>query len=98
MVVSLASRRLGAGLGHRKSHVVVRAASDVNTDGVAAPHTDFVSRADIAELCRGFEEVSVKTENSGDLKLFGYPVVGRQRLLGTLGRVAGLDLYITARR
>jgi len=77
----------------------VRAMYDVNADGQAAPHTDFVSPRQARRLFRRFFSVRVDRRNFRTL----YPVpllarIPRERLLGSVDRVLGLDLYITARK
>jgi SAM-dependent methyltransferase len=86
-------------LGRRVLEDDVRAMYDVNAAGRAAPHTDFVSPRQARGLFRGFASVRVDKRN---FQTF-YPVpllarIPRQRLLGSVDRVLGLDLYITARR
>ena len=74
----------------------VRKLYDSNTDGSAAPHTDYVSKADVEKLFAHFAHVTVDVRNSGDLKFFGLPICRRKYLLNNLGRTLGLDLYIIA--
>ena len=74
---------------------------DVNTAGEAAPHTDYVSRSDVRQLFGAFSEVSVDAQNFDPLRL---PLgrrrvtIPRERLLGNVARVLGLDLYVHARK
>lgn len=78
----------------------VRAIYDSNSAGEAAPHTDFVSRRDVRRLFGAFSNVSIDTQNfDSEVPVFGRSVIlPRQRLLGNVARVLGLDLYIHARK
>jgi SAM-dependent methyltransferase len=71
----------------------VAALYDTNSAGEAAPHTDYVSPSQVRRLFAGYASVSIERRNFD-----GLPYIGRDRLLGTIDRVLGLDLYITARR
>jgi SAM-dependent methyltransferase len=83
-------RREGAGESRRRAY-------DVNSQGEAAPHTEFVSRREARRLFRPFSRVRVETRNCDTYVLLGGRlVVPRARLLNTLGRLLGLDLYIVA--
>jgi len=89
----LAGRRRYAGFNE-----TVRACYDANTEGEAPPHTDFVSRRQVRRsLFKDFSRVRIDTQNC-DSYVFvrGRIVIPRERLLGTLGRVLGTDLYIVA--
>ncbi len=68
-----------------------RATYDANVEGSEAPATAFTSVAEARRLFEGWSEVRVRRENCG-----GAPLIGRRMLLPILGRMAGLDLYITA--
>jgi SAM-dependent methyltransferase len=75
----------------------MRAFYDKNAKGEAAPHTDYVSRAEVRRLFQAFRTVRVESQNCDPLVLpGGLVVVSREKLLNNLARVAGLDLYITA--
>jgi SAM-dependent methyltransferase len=76
-----------------RSRDQVAAMYDTNAAGDAAPHTDYVSAAQVRRLFAGFSSVSVDRRNFDNLLL-----IRRERLLGTVDRLLGLDLYITARR
>jgi SAM-dependent methyltransferase len=69
----------------------LRGVYDAHSSGEAAPHTDFVSRAEVRRLFREFARVEIDVQNFD-----GYPGLRREWFLGNLARVAGLDLYITA--
>jgi SAM-dependent methyltransferase len=85
----------------RSSDEDVRAMYDVNAAGEAAPHTDYVSRHDVRRLFGAFSDVSLDAQNFDPLAL---PLgrrrvtIPRERLLGNVARVLGLDLYIHARK
>ena len=69
---------------------------DRNQSGEIAPHTDFVSRAQARRLFAAFSQVTIRSHNFDDLRLTSRLVIPRRRLLGTLDRWLGLDLYIQA--
>jgi SAM-dependent methyltransferase len=75
----------------------VRALYDTNQAGEAAPHTDYVTRRGARRLFRPFAKVKIDSRNFDSLVLLpGRYVILRERLLGNLDRLVGLDLYITA--
>jgi len=76
----------------------VRARYDSNAAGDAAPHTDFVSRADVRRyLFKRFSSVRINVQNFDGYVLFrGRIVIPREKLLGNIARVLGTDLYIVA--
>jgi SAM-dependent methyltransferase len=75
----------------------VRAFYDKNAKGEAAPHTDYVSRAEVRRLLSAYQTVRIDCQNCDPLLLPGGRVaVSRKKLLNNLARVAGTDLYITA--
>lgn len=77
----------------------VRALYDSNAKGEPAPHTDYVSRAQVRQLFREFKQVRIESQNFDNLMfLRGRLVIPRERLLNNLARVVGLDLYIQARK
>ena len=80
-------------LDRRRTRDEVAALYDTNAAGDAAPHTDRVSVDQVRRLFAGFASVQIDRRNFDNLRF-----VRRERLLGTLDRVLGLDLYITARR
>lgn len=71
----------------------VRGMYDVNAAGEAAPHTDYVSRREVGQLFSGFGQVQIDVRNFDNTRF-----IPRERLLGNVDRVLGLDLYITARK
>ncbi len=75
----------------------VRALYDINTKGDPAPHTDYVSRGQVRQLFRDFRDVRIESQNFDSLVFLpGRLVIPREKLLGNVARVAGLDLYIQA--
>lgn len=69
---------------------------DKNTQGEAAPHTDYVSRAEVRRLFRSYRTVRIESQNFDPLVLKNRLLVRRERFLNNLARVVGVDLYITA--
>jgi ubiquinone/menaquinone biosynthesis C-methylase UbiE len=73
----------------------LRARYDANTEGEAAPHVDFVSKSDVRRMFADFARVRIDVQNF-DPYVLGRIHVARERFLGNIARVAGVDLYITA--
>jgi ubiquinone/menaquinone biosynthesis C-methylase UbiE len=73
-----------------------RTLRDTSLEGAAAPHTDFSTRKQVRSLFSGFADVTVRSENANGVTVFGRTLIQRERLLGILGPVAGLDLYVRA--
>jgi len=69
---------------------------DKNAQGEAAPHTDYVSRAQVRRLFRKYRDVRIESQNFDPVVLKDRLLVRRERFLNNLARVAGVDLYITA--
>jgi SAM-dependent methyltransferase len=91
--------RTGAWRDPARRAELVRGSYDSNADGSAAPATQFASARDIRRLCARFSAVRVRRENTGDLVLTAAGktlAIGRNAFLGNVGRLAGLDLYVTA--
>ena len=83
--------------GRRSVREFFRARYDTNLQGEAAPHIDVVSRREIRRLFREFTSVKTESQNSDRYALLGGRlIVPREKLLGNLGRVMGLDLYVVA--
>jgi SAM-dependent methyltransferase len=100
-LVVVRRERLRAFKARHSSAEGVRAMYDSNMAGEAAPHTDFVSRRGVRELFRAFSGVAIDSQNFDALTptLVGRTItVPREWLLGNVARVAGLDLYIRARK
>jgi 2-polyprenyl-3-methyl-5-hydroxy-6-metoxy-1,4-benzoquinol methylase len=75
----------------------IRAAYDKRESGEAAPHTDFISRASLRELCRAFARIEMQTENIDQEP----PFAGSTRvdlLRSEWPGIVGLDLYASAWR
>lgn len=93
--------RLRALRSRKSSGERVRAMYDSNTSGEAAPHTDFLSRRGVRQLFGSFSSVTAQSQNFDALRLTlaGRTLtIPRERLLGNVARVLGLDLYIHARK
>ena len=84
-------------LPEHRDHVLARTSFDRDSQGHAAPHTDYLTRAELRNVCSTFAEVEVSSENANVLSVFGRVIVPRRLLLPTLGRFAGLDLYAKLR-
>jgi SAM-dependent methyltransferase len=71
---------------------------DGHADGDRAPHTDFVSAAELRGLLSGFRDVRIDRRSIDRVPL-GPIEVSRQRLMRLgLDRLVGLDLYAVAHR
>jgi hypothetical protein len=71
---------------------------DGHADRTAAPHTDFVSVAELRGLLSGFHDVRIERRSIDRLPL-GPIEVSRERLMRLgLDRLVGLDLYAVAYR
>jgi SAM-dependent methyltransferase len=79
-------------LGRDKAEEKMRQLYDAHQSGEPAPHTDFVSKADVRWLFRDFHRVRIDVQNFDGFR-WG---VRREWFLGNVARVVGLDLYITA--
>lgn len=74
---------------------------DTNSMGETAPYIEYVSKTQVKELFHSFEELTIDVQNfdiDNYTFLRGILVILRKILLNTFGRIAGLDLYITAIR
>ena len=85
--------RLPALLRRRRSADQQAAMYDTNAAGEAAPHVDYWTRGGVRGMFGAFSHVDVDVRNFDNTRF-----VPRERLLGTVDRVLGLDLYITARK
>ncbi len=74
----------------------VRRYYDKNAQGEAAPHIDYVSRAEVRRLFKSYRTVRIESQNCDPIVYKGEVLVARERFLNNLGRVMGVDLYITA--
>ena len=66
---------------------------DTNAAGEAAPHADYWTRGAVRGMFGAFADVDIDVRNFDNTRF-----VPRERLLGNVDRVLGLDLYITARK
>lgn len=73
-----------------------RAAYDASAAGDAAPETQFFSAAELRRMLGRFSSVHVTKENCEEMRLRRWRLASRERLLPSLGRWAGLDLYVRA--
>ena len=76
-----------------RSHDQVAAMYDTNEAGESAPHVDYASKGDVRRMFGAFESVKIDIHNFDATRF-----IPRERLLGNVDRVLGLDLYITARK
>ena len=74
----------------------VRALYDVNIKGKVAPHTDFITRSECQRFFKNFTNLKIDVHNFDDLTIIGRTIISRDKLLNNIGRVLGLDLYVTA--
>jgi SAM-dependent methyltransferase len=74
----------------------IRALYDTDRCGTAAPHTDFVSPSQARKLFRKFSSVNIDIRNFDNYSFRGKAILKREYVLDNIGRVMGLDLYITA--
>jgi SAM-dependent methyltransferase len=91
----------GAWRDSERRRELVRGAYDSNEAGDAAPVTEFVGPGALRTMLSRFTDVQVCKENAEALVL-GWRrlrrAIPREWLLPTLGRVLGLDLYVTLRK
>jgi SAM-dependent methyltransferase len=71
----------------------VRRVYDQTLEGEPAPVIEFLGRRQARAAFVRFAEVRIHRENIDDIKM-----LRRDRLLGNLAHLAGVDLYITARK
>jgi SAM-dependent methyltransferase len=77
----------------------LRARYDATADGVAAPHTDFVTAPELRGLLHGFHDVRVERRNMEGVPIPYVSEPSRSALMGLrVDRLLGLDVYATARR
>jgi SAM-dependent methyltransferase len=78
---------------HRRSDDQVAALYDTNLAGEAAPLVEYVSRRDVRRMFWAFSEVRIDSRNFDRTRF-----IRREWMLGTVDRLLGTDLYITAVR
>lgn len=88
----------GGAVGDLKFLAQMRARYDGNAKGEDPPHTDYVSRTEVRRLFHRFRHVSIESRNCDPLVWRGRVLATREQLLGSLGRLLGLDLYIRVRK
>ena len=86
---TLDRRQRYSGVGEPRAHI--RALYDANLDGVAAPHTEFVTAHQLKTLCSDFRTCRVHKENIATEGPFKF--LSRPRALRFFGPFLGLDLY-----
>jgi len=78
-----------------KSKNSERGEYDQNADGVAAPHTDWISVKSLKFLCNKFSQINTKIENMDQVPR--YYIISRKNLLATcIPNIIGLDVYVKA--
>jgi SAM-dependent methyltransferase len=80
-------------IGRLRSSDQQAAMYDTNAAGEAAPHVDYWTRGAVRGMFGAFSRVDIDVRNFDSTRF-----VPRERLLGNVDRVLGLDLYVTARK
>lgn len=93
---NLLLRRYKSQVGQAGFSDWVRRYYDKNAQGEAAPYVDYVSRAEVRRLFKTYRTVRIENQNFDSLRYKGKTLVPRELLLNNLGRVLGVDLYVTA--
>jgi SAM-dependent methyltransferase len=88
-------KSLGAGQA-QPSSTAQRAAFDVGASGQAAPETAFLSIGELRTLFSGFSSLRTVKRNWGGLGIKGVTLIPRKPLLGLIGPLCGLDIYVSA--
>jgi SAM-dependent methyltransferase len=74
-----------------------RMAYDSNGNGEAAPFTEFSSIAEIKRMFSDFDSIQIEKQNMDPIILIRRLLhIPRKYLLNNIGKVLGLDLYVTA--
>lgn len=76
----------------------IRALYDTNMEGIAAPHTDFVTPYEARRLFKTFSRVKIEIRNFDGYSFRKRTIIKREKLLNNIARVLGLDLYIIAEK
>ena len=80
-----------------QSSEMQKASYDVNSDGEAPPHTDWISTKSLKYYCKKFSSFSSNLENIGDE--FPFRNITRKKILRTKwSSLIGLDIYATAKK
>jgi SAM-dependent methyltransferase len=88
---------LGLMPAKRLSTEAERRCYDSNSKGDAAPETVFSSSQELRAMLSSYSTVHICKQNSDDFIVQGRIFASRSRLLATVGRLAGLDLYVEAK-
>ena len=83
---------------YRKASVKQVAAYDVSPDGTAAPETEFFSISRLKKIFEKYSSIKFNKENCDDFSLFQRFVVPRKKALNMIGKYAGLDIYLKAKK
>jgi ubiquinone/menaquinone biosynthesis C-methylase UbiE len=80
-----------------------RGTYDANSKGESAPIVDFYSPLDIRKMMNNFKSISIRSENFDnyvkvDKKTGNQVLIPREKFLNNIARIAGLDLYIIAKK
>lgn len=75
-----------------------RAAYDADSSGAVAPETAFFSLGTLRAMLSKFSQAEMGLENCDQVAIRGRTLIPRRFLLATLGKAAGLDIYIAARK
>ncbi len=94
--IAAAWRELSGRLENPRATAAQRAAYDTDLEGRAAPETQFFSMRQVKAMMSRFASVECAKENADEVAFRGDPVVRRDYLLRTVGRMLGLDVYIHA--
>jgi ubiquinone/menaquinone biosynthesis C-methylase UbiE len=89
---------LAAGLAGGALSADRRAAYDTNAAGEAAPETALSSVWSLRRMLKNFESVTFCKQNADPLIAHGALLVDRPKLLPSVGRLLGLDIYFEARK
>jgi ubiquinone/menaquinone biosynthesis C-methylase UbiE len=75
-----------------------RRAYDHTVAGEAAPTMEYLDKGEVRSAFAGFRKVRMRRENFHDIRLTKTRTLPRDRFLGNLAHLAGLDLYITGEK
>lgn len=78
--------------------VAQRHSYDHNVHGVAAPETQLLSIGQLRQMLARFENVRFQKQNADPISVRGFVFLDRLRLLNSLGRLLGLDIYLEAQK
>jgi SAM-dependent methyltransferase len=83
--------KIGSKLAFNETEVGLRAANDCNSEGIAAPHTEYATKSFFNSLDGGFR-YSTKLENFHQ-PTGVFSTVKRESLLGLPAKLSGVDIY-----